>query len=232
MKTVLILVLSSDWPPYDRLMQCSMRTWDSIEVDGCETVYYHSSSDNKNTEKVIYFPIDNSLFSVGKKTLMAFEWALKNKSFDYIARPGANCYIHKRGLLNYIQTLPDTDVFTGLEVVDSPRWLWGLGTVISKDVVQKIVDNKEQVDHTKMEDVSISQLVDRLGIPFTGAIACSIDKLPDKWRCTCYGTESFEFDSFVEVTEDKGQFFFRCKQDHDRTQDEFVMNELFKHLPQ
>ncbi len=235
MKTALILVLSSDWFPYNRLTEVSMETWDSIEVPGLETVYYCSESEKKDTDKIIYLPIDNGLFSIGKKTLLAFEWALKNKEFDYISRPQANVYINKKELIKHIQTLPDTNVYATLEVVsndDSESYGWGCGTLLSKDVVQKIVDSQVQWDHKKMEDVSMSQLVKRLGIQYTKGIVAAIDNMKTHWRVISYNIgESFDFNDFSEIpAKTEGHYWYRCKMDHDRTQDEIVMRELFKYL--
>lgn len=231
MKTVLILVLSADWPPYDSLMKCSQDTWDSVEVEGCETVYYFAGTE-PNTDNRVYFNVDKGMMSIGKKTIAALEWALNNKQFDYIARPNANCFVYKKGLLANVQTLPDTGVFTTLEVPDKrENWGWGGGqAIISRDVVKLIVDNKHRWDHRDIEDMAMSRLVRRLGIPFTPAVACSIDKLPTRWRCMTYGTEAFEFDDFSEIVKAEGQFFFRTKQDRDRTKDVHIMHELFKYI--
>lgn len=234
MKTALILVLSSDWPPYDRLMQVSMETWDSINVEGLETIYYLAGQ-KQNSDKIIYVDIDKSLQSIGKKTILAFEWALKNKSFDYIARPQANVYMQKNGLLKYIQTLPNTNVYCTIEVkTENPqdKWGWGCGTLWSRDVVQKLVNNQSNLNNAEMEDMALSKLSLRLGVPFTEAVFSSIDNMGTHWRAICYGKgDSFEFKEFSEIPDKAPDHFqFRCKQDADRTKDEYVMRELFKYL--
>jgi hypothetical protein len=230
-KKILILVLSADFPPYDKMVQTSLETWDSIDQEGCETVYYFGKSNKPNTDKFVYLPINESLFSMGRKTLMAFEWALQNKEFDYIARPHSCIYVNKKELVNCVNILPSENVFSGLKVEDKKPWLWGgCGYVFSKDVVYKIVGNKKLLDVKKMEDMAISHLASDLDIPYTQGIGCSIDRLKDKWRCTCYGTESFEFYDFHEVAKNKNQYFYRVKQDLKRDVDEYVMKQLFKAL--
>lgn len=230
MKKALIFVVSSDWAPYDNLMKVSMETWDSVHVEGLETVFYCNGT-QQNTERVLYIPGPTDIFSMGKKTLLAFEWALKNKDFDYISRPQANAYIHKKELIKYIQDLPDENVYAGIEAVGPPRFRWGVGILLSRDVVQKLVDNKHNWDHSQMEDVAMSNLADKLRVPYYEGRACSIDKVSEgKWQCTSYGTDSFQFKSFEEIGKAKGQYWFRCKQDYDRRQDEVVMRELFKYL--
>jgi hypothetical protein len=234
MKKILILTLSCDLPPYDALQRTQEETWDSIDHPQCETVYYFSNKNKENSGKYIYFPIPESLYSMGHKLLAAFEWALANKDFNYIARPHSCIYVNKNELAGYINELPDTNVCAGPLVVATPSWLWGgLGFVFSRDVVQKIVDNKTRYDHRMMEDVGVSSLVASLGIPFTEGTGCSIDKYGNSWLCLSYGSKrskSFTFTDFADVPIKSNQFYYRVKQDYDRNQDMFIMRELFKHL--
>lgn len=230
MKKALILGMHSSWHPYDMIMKVALNTWDTVPVDGIETILYCDGTAN-DTDKVVYFPVETDIFSIGKKTLLAFEWALNNKDFDYLSRPQSNAYINKKELLKYIQELPDQNVFEAIEVVGPPRWRWGVGILLSRDVVQKLVDNKDKWDHTKMEDVAMSDLADKLGVPYRAGRACSIDKVSDGlWQCTAYGSDSFQFTDFVDIKKATGQYWFRCKQDYDRNQDQYVMEQLLKHL--
>ena len=232
MKKVLILVLSADFEPYSTMLSTSQKTWDSIDVEGTETIYYCGESNKPNTDKIIYFPVPESLYTMGRKLLMSFEWALKNKEFDYLARPHSCIYVNKKELLKYVQMLPNENIFATLKVTADPVWGWGgIGFVLSRDVVQKIVDNKEHWDHRHMEDMSLSYLVNKLGIPYTNGRGCSIDNMGDCWRCMMYGHgESFEFTDFGDIVKSKGQYFYRVKQDKDRSVDGKIMHELFKYL--
>lgn len=237
MKKILILVLSSDFPPYSEMIKVSKETWDSVRVDNCETIFYCSQKDNPNWKywdgNVLYFDVNNSLYDMGHKNIAMFETALLNHDFDYVVRLNASHYCNKKELVKHIETLPNENVFQGLYVDDKPEpWLWGGGGfIISKDVIQKIVENKNLWDHSIMEDVAISKLVKGLGIPFTDGKSCSIDRLEGSWRCMSYGgPESFEFYTFNEINKSKGHFVYRVKQDQKRHMDHFVMRELFKYL--
>lgn len=234
MKKVLILIVSSQEKPYGKMMETSLKTWDSINVDGVESVFYCGEPLKENTDKIIYFPIKESLHTMGEKTLQAYEWALKNREFDYIARVNSSCYVNKKELIKYVQGLPHKEVFAGLTVNASDKnekWMWGGGQyIISRDVIELIVENRALWNHSIMEDVAVSHLINKLYIPYINGKACSINKKDKGWVCFAYGSENFEFTDFADIKKLDGQFFIRVKQDHDREQDEFVMNELFKNL--
>jgi hypothetical protein len=236
MKKVLILVLASDFPPYSKMIETSIETWDSVRVDGVETIFYCSEKDNpgkQNTDKVLYFPVGNTLHDMGHKNLAMFEWALENKEFDYVARVNASCYVNKKSLLQYVQDLSNENVFVGTECmsVHGFSYQWG-GTqyILSKDVIQKIVDNKDKWNHKYMEDESISLLLRELGVPFSQGYSGAIDDMGDHWRCISYGEgESITFTDFSDLKK-LNHHFYRVKIDGRRQVDEILMRELFKVL--
>lgn len=232
MKKGLIMVMSCTQSPYDKLAKTSQKTWDSVHVEGLDTIYYFGESEKENTDKEIYFPVHDHLFGIGHKNIMAFDWALKNKDWDYMIRPNASTYVHKERLLNYIQTLPDNNVYAGLRVISEiePMWVWGPFLIMSRDVVEKIVRYNILWDHSIIEDKAMSYVAARRMIPFMDIEGCSIDKTPDGWQCTSYANNSYTFKDFAEVKNDKKHFLFRCKQDYNRDMDHYVMTQLFKNL--
>lgn len=233
MKKVLILVLSSQKNPYGEMIETQINTWDSFEIDGVETIFYCGEPVKDNTDKIIYFPIKEDYSTMGHKALLAFDWCLNNKDFDYIARVHSSTYVNKKELIKFVQTLPENNVFAGALVKDKKDFLWGgAHYLISKDVVQKIVDNKESWNHSVMEDVAMSHLVSDLGIEYSEGRSCSIDNMGTTWRAMCYGgdKECFLFNDFNSLKELKNQFFYRVKQDGKRDVDKYLMQELFKVL--
>lgn len=231
MKKVLILVLSHDKPPYNKMVDTAIETWDSVEVENTETVYYFDGTRN-NTGKFIYVNVDSGFLSMGRKTVAALEYVLNNYEFDYIARIHSSIYCDKAALAEYIQNLPDKDYFAGsvAESANKFQYVWGgTGFIISKDVVQRIVYNKLQWQHKYMEDESMSLLVNWLSIPFSPGYAGSIDNMGDHWRCISYNGESITFNDFAELKR-LNHHFYRVKQDGKRWVDEFIMKELFRVL--
>jgi hypothetical protein len=234
MKKILILVISSQEPPFKKMIETSLNTWDSIKVEGVESIFYCGEPVKENTDKIIYFPLQESYQTMGEKTIRAYEWALKNKDFDYIARVNSSCYVNKKELIKYIQTLPDKEVFAGLVVPasnSSEKWMWGGGQyIISKDMIELIVENRHLWNHKVMDDQAVGYLANKLNIPYTNGRACSIEMKPNGWFCLCYGEPSIEFTDFLDMNKLENQFFIRVKQDKHRERDEYIMKQLYQNL--
>lgn len=232
MRKVLNLVLSYDSYPYDEMVMTQERTWDSIPVEGVETIFYFGESKKQNTHNKIYLPVKESLHTMGRKLILALEWALENKEFDFIARPHSCVYVDKQKLIEYAQTTPTENFIAGPVTVSQNNipFIWGgTGIFMSRDVAEKIVANKDLWNHSYMEDESVSLLATTIGIPLSNGYSGGIDKMPDGWRIISYGGESITFNDFSEVKR-LGHHFYRCKNDGNRDRDKFVMEQLFKNL--
>lgn len=238
MKTGLIMVLSALQEPYYKLANTSQKTWDSEPVENMETIFYFGRSDKKNSDTTIYCPVDEDFFNIGYKNFYAFKWALEYKKWDYMIRPNASCYVHKTRLLNYIQTLPESNVYAGLRVCSvQPNYIWGPCIIMSRDVVSKIVDNTDKWNHSLIEDQAMSYVVHELNIPYmtgpqTGLGICAIEQCQDdkKWRLISYLNSGYSFSDFRELQNDKDHFLFRCKHESDRDIDTHIMYQLFNNL--
>lgn len=246
-KRVLILVLSTDKPPYGGLFRTSVDTWDSQEVEGVETLFYfarpdfnpayHIAATEQQNGKALFTSSDDDFWSMGKKTLAAFEYALVQREFDFIFRANASLYCDKAGLLNYAQDKPTGNLALGV-VADCGvskgerfSFLWGPGFMLSRDVVQKLVANQAYWDHTLTDDNAISRLLTQLEIPLDnrGSMA-SVAKSERGYEFVYYengvsgGASMQSLDTLREQL--PGQFCFRVKCDADRSQDLRLMREL------
>lgn len=231
----LIAVISSRHPPYGEMIETSKETWDSFDVPGVETVFYVGSPGSPLTDRVIGIPVDESIYSMGHKNLLAWGWMLDTYDFDFMARVNASCYVHKTRLLETCRDHPTVGFLSGGIVNDPnrPPWLWGgQQFVMSRDVVQALVDNPQVWNHGEMEDVALSHAATALGFSFTqGKHACSIDPTPDgRWRVVSNNGESFEFFDWKDVSKLDTQVFFRVKQDLNRHKEAGIMHELKRHL--
>lgn len=224
------------------MIDTSQSTWDSEDCEGVATVYYCGNPPfGRPPLRTVSFPVDEDYKTIGRKNLMAFEWAL-GLSWDYMARVNASCYVHKRRLRDSLQHAQDSRLIRCAVTDPTPacgvnrRWAWGGGQFIfSRDVVEDIVTARHLWNHNVMEDVAISEMANDLGIPIDekGARWSSIDAVgPGKWNALSYqsAVPSFEFADFRDVAKLHDQFFIRVKHDPDRGVDAEVMRQLKRHL--
>lgn len=234
---VLILVLSARRDPWDKLMDTSIQTWDAEDHPQTQTLYYCGKSTEPSTEKVFYSPaLTEELEDVSSRTIEAFEKALTIPDWDFLARPNSSCYVHKKNLVKFCEALPKENILYGLLTSGGRgvQLLWGGGQyIISRDVVEKMVVNKNKWNHKLMDDESITRLAEELDIPMASKGYCaSINLLPDgSYFFMAYGAgDNSVFTKFEDMKADN-HYFFRCKHDPDRTVDLKVMRELGRCLP-
>lgn len=234
---VLILVLSARREPWAQLMETSMQTWDSEDHPQTRSLYYCGKSDQPSTDKVFYSPaLTESLEDVSPRTIEAFEKALELE-WDFLARCHSSTYVHKRNLVDFIETLPTENVLCGLLTTGERPFLWGGGSyIISRDVVEKFVANKAKWNRKIMEDNSLTNLANELEIPLSGdGRMASINQVSvmggNAWMVMCYGVgENFTFTDWSDIKKAGIHYYFRCKQDLERHKDIEIMHQLHKHL--
>ena len=232
---VLISVLSVRAAPYGQMIDTSKATWDSIEVPGVETIYYVGEPDSGITDRVLGTPVKEAYKTIGFKNLAAWKWMLENRDFDFMARVNASCFVHKARLYEHCLARPTSGLLVGSIVQDPNRapWMWGGHQfVMSRDVIQSLVDNPKVWNHAEIEDVALSHAAADLGIPFVQCQdACAIDRLSETdWRVISTNGNNFGFTDWRDASKLDDQVFFRVKRDGARHEDALVMNELFKNL--
>ncbi len=228
---VLILVLSAKRSPWGELLECSKATWDSVDHPKTQTLYYCGKSDESSTDKVFYSPeLTEELEDVSSRTIEAFGESLKY-DWDYLARPNSSCYVHKHNLVDFLRTSIWGNAIFG--VLSSWGMMWGgCHYIFSRDVVEKMVANKDKWDHKVMDDESITKLLVDLGYTLTSNGWCaSINLQPNgEHLCLTYNHgENFTFTDWEDVKKLDGHFFVRCKHDPDRTQDLMTFRKLYEH---
>lgn len=230
-------MLSTDKPPYGRLAQTSRETWDAKDVEGVETIFYFAHSDKPSTFKMLYASSDDDFYSMGKKTLCAFEDALAYRKFDYIFRANASLFVNKPGLLRYVQNKPETGLALGVVAncghFEGERYsfLWGPSFLLSRDVVEKIVANQAFWDHRLMDDNAISRLLTQLEVPLDNRGSMASVALKNGGYEFIYYENGVAGGVTMQSLSDlrewlPNQFAFRVKTDSDREIDIRLMKEL------
>jgi hypothetical protein len=232
---VLILVLSARREPWGSLMDCSMETWDSEpDYPQTQTLYYIGKSNEPWTPRVFSSPeLTESLEDVAPRTIEAYEKALDIPDWDFMARTHSSTYVHKRNLVDFCETLHRKNLLCGLLVTGVKPFLWGGGSyIMSRDVIEELVANKDKWNRNIMEDNALTDLANELGIPMSGnGRMASIDHVSDGYLVTVYGVgEGFTFNDWTDINRAQPHYYFRCKQDLRRHEDLQIFRELKRHL--
>lgn len=167
------MVLSYNEPPYDSLMRMQQATFDSIEVEGVRSLYYHGSRPDEakvvlslscNTwERVGFLSTDDYYFMAGK-----FKDALnyvKDWDYDIIFRTNSSSYVNKQRLKEFAATLPTEKLYAGWEIEGNAGYnvVSGAGIFLSRDTAE-ILREKIDPNFEREEDVFCGQLLHEAGI--------------------------------------------------------------------
>lgn len=165
---ILILVLSlNDGGIYDKFYESQKKTWDSEKIDGVETLYYFGNS-GINSHR---FMDENDIIDgneilvnvgeshLGHKTIRAFN-LIKELDFDYIFRTNSSSYVDKKMLLEYVKTKPKFNYYSG--VIGNHhgiKFSSGCGYILSKDLLNLVLNQKNNWNHNLVDDVAMGKLL-------------------------------------------------------------------------
>lgn len=210
---ILILVLSCLEPPFGEVMKVQQETWDSIDVEGVSSIYYHN--DNKGFKS-----INSHIREFGTNVVLDYDmlhWKffltlqeIIEEDWDYIFRTNSSSYVDKVRLLEFAKSLPKTQCYSG---INGGGFASGSGFFISKDVARILLETIEQ-NRTPFEDVYIGQILSQHGIDVT----------PGALRYDFYARD-------VGQINEKCYYHFRCKR-NETSKDEYInaMKFLFENL--
>lgn len=175
---ILILVLSYNVSPFKELMQAQQETFDSVEVDGVKTVYYHGGahpqgellkfaikySNPNSTWERVEFDCTDAYYLMAAKFKMALEY-VKDWDYDIIFRTNSSSYINKKRLKEFAETLPTEKLYAGWEIQGNAGYnvCSGAGFFLSRDTAE-ILRNSIDPTFEREEDVYCAQLLHEAGI--------------------------------------------------------------------
>lgn len=171
---ILIMVLSFNEPPFDTLMQMQLKTWDSVQVGGVDTVFYHGGEEqdfshtsettiNPNSVIIQFNCTDEYYLMAGK-----FKYALqacKLDNYDIIFRTNSSSYVNKKELVEFAKKLPKEKLYAGWEIEGNAGYnvCSGAGFFLSPDTAKILRDNIDP-DFAREEDVYCASILHEAGI--------------------------------------------------------------------
>lgn len=141
---ILHLVLATKDSHYTPIENAAKETWLSDSPDNIKTIFMYGGSDK------IYWDGNDSFYVDRKegldicpyKTISAFETFLES-NFDYIFRSNVTGYFDLNLISDFLEDKPTTNFYCGSRgELNKINFASGSGYFLSKDIVEKIVENK------------------------------------------------------------------------------------------
>lgn len=176
LKKVIILVMSSSNPVYQSLENAIKETWYNLKGDDVEIIFYKDSGSNNFINQPhfdgvnLILPCQDGFYTLGQKTLMAFDWVFKNYEFEYIYRSNLGAFVNVHNLNDFIESKPKTNFYCGIVGKDTyylgkeVEFASGSGYFLSNDVVKIILDNQQLWKHHVVDDVALGELLSNFDI--------------------------------------------------------------------
>ena len=205
-KKVLILVMSSPKIEiYDSMMKKQKETWDSIEVENVNTLFFYGDETAKTSYTIgkdLVVNTNDTTLNMPYKIKMVYDFVY-DMEWDYIFRTNASSYVDKKKLLNKAQTLPITQCYCGMKVVvGNVMFSSGAGTFYSRDCID-ILRNTINDDYrmkSELDDVVEGTILNKANIKVTSGAFRSDYTHND-------------FDNFIKSIEfnDINPYHYRCR---------------------
>jgi|TARA_Y100000389_G_scaffold149126_2_gene148383 hypothetical protein len=167
MKNVLILVVSSKtYPSYlNQIFQKA--SW--VRQSKYPVLFYFGGSHKSHVEKNnLYLKSSTKFVDMGRRTLEAFEYVNQNYDFDYILRTNNSSYIDSIALEKLVESLSSENFCGGhIGEQDKSKFISGAAYMIDKSILNLILENKDKWDHSLIDDIAISRLLEDQNVTFT-----------------------------------------------------------------
>lgn len=120
---------------------------------GLPTIHTEMSNSHVPTVRV---EIPDLFFLLNQKYLGAYQYFLKHTTADYLFTTNINNYCQLNLLSEIIQTLPSSGVYAGTTLQAGKKsFISGANRILSRDIVELIVNNSKSIDKGYIEDVAL-----------------------------------------------------------------------------
>jgi hypothetical protein len=96
-------------------------------------------------------------------TLIMLERALEEFNFDFLVRTTSTSYLRLDALTDYIDELPPTNTYAGhqFQSFGGISFMSGAFNILSRDVVEKVVTNQDDLRSDTADDLALGMLIQR-----------------------------------------------------------------------
>ena len=163
---ILVLSYHDNGGIYDRFQKSQSETWDSIYHPETETFFFYGNSiENKIVDNKIYVKVEEDLWKCNLKTIESIKLINSIFDYEYLFRTNSSSYIDKNTLNNFLSDKPIKNYYAGHSARDQGvHYVSGSGIILSKDLVEIILENQNTIDLNLMDDASFAKILNSRGI--------------------------------------------------------------------
>ena len=235
---LLILIIDSE---QEEIYKFAKNIWETNLKISNSKVFYLNTTNEITDDKVylknkhLYSKHHSSMnYRIIDKTLKAFKYSLVHEDFDFILRTNLSSFFDIVSLINYLNDSPTTNFYSGsieyfpynLNNINTYlSFCSGSGFIVSKDLVERLVHDKESCPIDFPDDVWIaSRLINIERKPFSRIDFCDI---------TTINSDSFSsIQSKINYGILINNFHFRVKNNNTNRfiVDSFILSSLLNRL--
>lgn len=175
---ILVLILASDDQPVYTKLQQVWRSYMHLDPEHIEAYFMKSNPDLEVDCEIVDDTIwvkakENVIPGLLYKTIKSMELLQPRlEEFDYVLRTNISSFYVFPRLLTFAQTLPKEKCYCGYVGCCSICFASGAGFMLSPDLVNILLERRDQIDFNTIDDVSLGCFFDKLHIPITSASRC------------------------------------------------------------
>lgn len=166
-KCVLLVLASNNFPVYQKLRKIYQLYHDANPNVKVILVYGKTELENKQEHELVYDDIEENYYpGMITKTMRAMDHIEKNYDYDFLVRTNISTFWDFNGLLTRLEKMPSKECFIGnlrrciYKAEKSPQYVAGVNLVLSRDLVQLMVNNQKEVIGLDLpEDWAMSQFL-------------------------------------------------------------------------
>jgi hypothetical protein len=118
---------------------------------------------NSHSE-VIHIQSPDTYVTYRWKELALFKYFLEETSCDFLFLTTTASYVRPKELARYVKSLPASGVYAGAHPYPEANFVSGACRILSRDVVQLVLNNRKLFDPAVIEDMALGNLIQSFGI--------------------------------------------------------------------
>jgi len=164
MKELIILAIASRNETYDQfvknywyhIIKYVKQNHTNIKIF---LLYGNSNIDDFDEIKdnIIKSEYDETFPNILEKTLDAFEFVTNKYKYDYIFRTNLSTFTVIEHIQSIINMLPETFIGGTVAPYENFKFIGGMGILISKDIIQNMIENRKLILNKTIDDVDIGK---------------------------------------------------------------------------